>query len=38
MKIYLRLGYNNMKIKEIDEWKTVFYILEGTYKPIIIFF
>jgi len=30
IKMYLRLGYNNMKIKEIDE--------EDTYKPTIIFF
>jgi len=37
-KIDLRWGYNNMRIKEGDEWKAVFATLEGFFKPMVMFF
>ena len=37
-KIDLRWGYNNMKIKEGNEWKAAFMILEGLFEPMVIFF
>ena len=37
-KIDLRWGYNNMRIKKGYEWKSVFTMLEGLFKPIIMFF
>jgi len=37
-KIDLRWGYNNVRIKEGDEWKVAFTILEGSFKPTVIFF
>jgi len=37
-KMDLRWGYNNVRIKEEDEWKTVFIILEGSFKPTVMFF
>ena len=36
-KIDLRWGYNNMRIKEGDEWKAAFTILEGSFEPMVIF-
>jgi len=38
MKMNLRWGYNNVRIKEGDEWKAAFMMLEGLFKPIIMFF
>jgi len=38
MKMDLRWGYNNMRIKEGDEWKAAFTILEGSFEPTIMFF
>jgi len=38
MKMDLRWGYNNMRIKERDEWKVVFMISEGSFKPTVMFF
>ena len=38
MKMDLRWGYNNMKIKEGDEWKAAFSMLEGSFEPTVIFF
>ena len=38
MKMDLRWGYNNMKIKEGDEWKAAFSMLEGAFEPTVIFF
>jgi len=38
MKIDLRWGYNNMRIKEGDEWKAAFMILEGSFEPMVMFF
>ena len=37
-KIDLCWGYNNVQIKERDEWKTAFTMHLGVYKPIIMFF
>ena len=38
MKIDLRWGYNNVRIKEGDKWKAAFTILEGSFEPIVMFF
>ena len=37
-KIDLRWRYNNVRIKEGDEWKAVFTTLEGLFEPKVIFF
>jgi len=37
-KMDLRWGYNNMRIKEGDEWKAAFTTLEGSFKPTVMFF
>jgi len=37
-KLDLRWGYNNIRIKEGDEWKAVFTMHIGTYKPIVMYF
>ena len=37
-KMDLRWEYNNIWIKEGDEWKTVFTILEGLFEPMVMFF
>ena len=37
-KMDLRWGYNNIKIKERDEWKAVFMTPEGSFKPTVMFF
>ena len=37
-KIDLQWGYNNMRIKEGDEWKAVFSMPEGSFEPTVIFF
>ena len=34
----LRWGYNNVRIKERDEWKAAFTTLERSFEPMIIFF
>jgi len=36
MKIDLRWGYNNVKIKKGDEWKAAFMTLEESFKPIVM--
>jgi len=38
MKIDLRWRYNNMRIKEKDEWKVAFTTPERSFKPTVIFF
>ena len=38
MKMDLRWGYNNVRIKEGDEWKAAFTMLEGSFEPTVIFF
>jgi len=37
-KMDLRWKYNNVWIKEGDEWKAAFTISEGSFKPIVMFF
>ena len=37
-KMDLRWGYNNVRIKEGDEWKVAFTTLEGLFEPIVMFF
>ena len=37
-KIDLRWGYNNVRIKEGDEWKAAFTTPEGSFEPTVIFF
>jgi len=37
-KMDLQWGYNNMRIKEGDEWKVAFTTLEGSFKPTVMFF
>jgi len=38
MKMDLRWGYNNVRIKEGDERKALFMTPEGSFKPIVMFF
>ena len=38
MKMDLRWGYNNVRIKEGDEWKAAFTTPEGSFEPTIMFF
>ena len=37
-KIDLRWGYNNVRIKEGDEWKMAFTTPEGLFEPTVMFF
>jgi len=37
-KMDLRWGYNNVRIKEGDEWKAAFSTPEGSFEPTVIFF
>ena len=37
-KIDLKWGYNNVRIKEGDEWKATFTTLEGSFEPTVMFF
>ena len=37
-KMDLRWGYNNVRIKEEDEWKAVFMMPEGLFEPTVMFF
>ena len=37
-KIDLKWGYNNMRIKEGDEWKAAFTTPEGASEPTVMFF
>ena len=38
IKINLKWGYNNVRIKKRDKWKIAFSILEDIYEPTVIFF
>ena len=38
MKMDLRWGHNNVRIKEGDEWKAAFMMPEGLFKPTVMFF
>ena len=37
-KMDLRWKYNNVRIKERDEWKAAFTILEESFEPMVMFF
>ena len=37
-KMDLRWGYNNIRIKEGDEWKAAFVCHRGAFKPLVMFF
>ena len=37
-KMDLRWGYNNVRIKERDEWKAAFSMPEGSFEPMVMFF
>jgi len=37
-KLDLRWDYNNVRIKERNEWKVAFTTLEGLFEPIVMFF
>ena len=37
-KMDLRWGYNNVRIKEGDEWKAAFTTPEGSFEPTVMFF
>jgi len=37
-KMDLRWGYNNVRIKEEDEWKATFMTPEGSFEPTVMFF
>ena len=38
MKLDVRWGFNNIRIKEGDEWKAAFQTNRGLYKPLVMFF
>ena len=38
IKMDLRWGYNNVRIKEGNEWKAAFTTLEGSFEPMVMFF
>jgi len=38
MKMNLQWGYNNVRIKEGDEWKTAFSMLEDIFELTVMFF
>jgi len=38
MKLDLRWEYNNVRIKERDEWKVAFTTPEGLFEPTVMFF
>jgi len=37
-KMDLRWGYNNVQVKEEDEWKAAFTIHVGSFEPVVMFF
>jgi len=37
-KMDLQWGYNNVRIKEGDEWKVAFMTPKGSFKPTVMFF
>ena len=37
-KLDIRWGYNNVRIKEGDEWKAAFKMNQGLFEPTVMFF
>jgi hypothetical protein len=37
-KLDVQWGYNNVRIKEEDEWKVAFHTNQGIFKPLVMFF
>jgi len=37
-KLDIQWGYNNVRIKEGDEWKAAFQMNRGLFKPLVMFF
>jgi hypothetical protein len=37
-KLDIRWGYNNVRIKEGDEWKAAFITNKGLFEPTVMFF
>ena len=37
-KFNIRWGYNNIRIKEGDEWKAMFLMPQGLFEPLVMFF
>jgi L-rhamnose mutarotase len=37
-KFDIRWGYNNIRIKEGDEWKAAFLMPQGLFEPLVMFF
>jgi hypothetical protein len=37
-KLDVRWGYNNVRMKEGDEWKAVFHTNRGLFEPLVMFF
>ena len=37
-KMDIQWGYNNIRIKEGDEWKAVFWTNRGLFEPLVMFF
>jgi hypothetical protein len=37
-KLDIRWGYNNIRIKEGDEWKAAFITNKGLFEPTVMFF
>ena len=38
MKMDLRWGYNNVRVKEGDEWKAAFVMHKGAFEPLVMYF
>ena len=37
-KLDVQWGYNNVQIREGDEWKAAFWTNQGLFKPLVMFF
>jgi hypothetical protein len=38
IKVDIRAGYNNIRIREGDEWKAAFVCKRGVFEPTVMFF